>query len=87
MELSADFMPTMILSACGPRGDGRGQLPQRHGGAGDRERGRRGQVEVTGAQDEYLRIVLDEAALQQYHLSISAVGSAIAAADFDMPGG
>lgn len=45
------------------------------------------QVEVTGAQDEYLRIVLDEAALQQYHLSISAVGSAIAAADFDMPVG
>ena len=45
------------------------------------------QVELSGAQDEYLRIVLDEAAMQQYGLSISTVGSAIAAADFDMPVG
>ena len=45
------------------------------------------QVELAGAQDEYLRIVLDEAAMQQYGLSISTVGSAIAAADFDMPVG
>ena len=87
MELSADFMPTMILSAVAPEGmDAASYLNdtvvpviESVGGVA--------QVEVTGAQDEYLRIVLDEAALQQYHLSISAVGSAIAAADFDMPVG
>lgn len=45
------------------------------------------QVELSGAQEEYLRIVLDEAKLNQYGLTISAVGSAIAAADFDMPVG
>ena len=44
-------------------------------------------VELSGARDEYLRIVLDEAAMRQYGLSISTVGSAIAAADFDMPVG
>lgn len=87
MELSADFMPTMILSAVAPEGmDAASYLNdtvvpviESLGGVA--------QVEVTGAQDEYLRIVLDEAALQQYRLSISAVGSAIAAADFDMPVG
>ena len=87
MELSADFMPTMILSAVAHEGmDAASYLNdtvvpviESVGGVA--------QVEVTGAQDEYLRIVLDEAALQQYHLSISAVGSAIAAADFDMPVG
>ena len=87
MELSADFMPTMILSAVAPDGmDAASYLNdtvvpviESVGGVA--------QVDVTGAQDEYLRIVLDEAALQQYRLSISAVGSAIAAADFDMPVG
>lgn len=42
MELSADFMPTMILSAVAPEGMDAAQLPQRHSGASDRELGRRG---------------------------------------------
>lgn len=44
-------------------------------------------VELSGAQDEYVRLVLDEAKLSQYGLSITAVASAIQAADFDMPVG
>ena len=42
-------------------------------------------VEVSGAREEYLRVVLQEDKLQQYGLTISSVGSAIAAADFNMP--
>lgn len=45
------------------------------------------QVEVSGTQDDYLRIVLDEKKLQQYNLSMAAVGSAIAGSDFDLPAG
>ena len=87
MELSADFMPTMILSAIAPEGtDVAGYLNDTVVPAIE-SIGGVAQVEVTGSQDEYLRIVLDEAALQQYGLSISTVGSAIAAADFDMPVG
>ncbi len=44
-------------------------------------------VDITGVEEEYVRIVLDEAKLQQYGLSISSVGAAIAGADFDMPVG
>lgn len=44
-------------------------------------------VDISGATDEYLRIVLNEAKLEQYGLSINSVASAIAAADFDMPVG
>lgn len=44
-------------------------------------------VDLSGTQDEYLRIVLDEAKLNQYGLSIASIGGAIAAADFDMPVG
>ena len=87
MELSADFMPTMILSAIAPEGtDVAGYLNDTVVPAIE-SIGGVAQVEVTGSQDEYLRIVLDEAALQQYGLSITTVGSAIAAADFDMPVG
>jgi len=45
------------------------------------------QAEVMGSQKNYIRIVLDEAALEQYGLSITDVGSAISVADFDMPVG
>lgn len=45
------------------------------------------QVEVMGSRNDYIRIVLDEAAMKQYGLSISDIGSAIATADFDMPVG
>lgn len=45
------------------------------------------QVSVTGSQEDYIRIVVDEAAMKQYGLSISGLGSAIAGADFDMPVG
>ncbi len=44
-------------------------------------------VDLSGTRDEYLRIVLDEAKLNQYGLSISSIGGVIAAADFDMPVG
>jgi len=44
-------------------------------------------AELSGTQDEYLRIVLDEAKMSQYGLAISSIGAAIAAADFDMPVG
>lgn len=45
------------------------------------------QVEVMGSRNNYIRIVLDEAAMKQYGLSITDIGSAIATADFDMPVG
>ena len=45
------------------------------------------QVEVMGSRNDYIRIVLDEAAMKQYGLSITDIGSAIATADFDMPVG
>lgn len=44
-------------------------------------------VELSGTRPEYLRLVLDEAMMAQYGLSISSVGAALAAADFDMPVG
>ena len=44
-------------------------------------------ADLSGTRDEYLRIVLDEARLNQYGLSIAAIGGAISAADFDMPVG
>lgn len=45
------------------------------------------QAETMGSQEDYIRVVVDEAALSQYGLSISSIGSAIATADFDMPVG
>ena len=87
MELSADFMPTMTLSATAPDGvDVSDYLNDTVAPALESINGV-AMVEVSGTQDEYLRVVLDEAAMQQYGLSISSIGSAIAAADFDMPVG
>ena len=87
MEISADALGTMIISATAPEGidvtdyleDDVVPALENIGGVA--------RVELSGARDEYLRIVLDEAAMRQYGLSISTVGSAIAAADFDMPVG
>ena len=87
MELSADMVSAMMISAVAPEGmdatsyfnDTVVPVLESIGGVA--------MVEVTGAQDEYVRIVLDEAAMRQYGLSISTVGAAIAAADFDMPVG
>ncbi len=87
MELSADFMATMTVSATAPEGidvaeylnDTVVPTLERISGVA--------MVEVSGTQDQYVRIVLDEAAMQQYGLSISTVGAAIASADFDMPVG
>ena len=87
MELSADMISTMMISAVAPEGmdvtsylnDTVVPVLESIGGVA--------MVDVTGAQDEYLRVVLDEAPMRQYGLSISTVGSAIAAADFDMPVG
>ena len=44
-------------------------------------------VDVTGVSEEYMRIVVDEAAMAQYGLSLSSIASAITAEDFDMPVG
>jgi len=87
MELSADFLPTMMISAIAPEGvDVAGYLndavvPE------VKSIGGVAMVEVSGAQEQYVRIVLDEAAMRQYGLSISSISAAIAAADFDMPVG
>lgn len=87
MEISMDSQATMSISATAAEGvDVQGYLtdtvtPILEGVSGV------ARVEVSGAQTEYLRIVLDEARLEQYGLTISDVGSAIAAADFDMPVG
>ncbi len=87
MELSADFMPSMSLSAVTPEGMDAADYLNDTVIPDLKNIGGVAMVEVVGAQDQYVRIVLDEAALRQYHLSISSVGAAIAAADFDMPVG
>ncbi len=87
MELSADFLATMTLSAIAPEDVdvatylGDTVVPELESISGV------AMVEVSGARDEYLRVVLDEAAMRQYGLAISTVGAAIATADFDMPAG
>ncbi len=87
MELSADALGTMMISATAPAGIDVADYLDSEVVPSLENIGGVARVELTGAQDEYLRIVLDEAALQQYGLSISTVGAAIAAADFDMPVG
>ena len=87
MELGADYMPTMMISAVAPEGVDTASylddsvVPVLESISGVAK------IDVSGVQDEYLRIVLDEAAMHQYGLGINAVGSAIASADFDMPAG
>ena len=87
MEISADALGTMMISATAPAGIDVTDYLDSDVVPALENIGGVAQVELSGAQDEYLRIVLDEAAMQQYGLSISTVGSAIAAADFDMPVG
>ncbi len=87
MELSADFMATMMVSAVAPQGTDVTSFLNDTVVPELESIGEVAMVEVSGTRDEYMRIVLDEAAMRQYGLSISAVGSAIAAADFDMPVG
>ncbi|WP_312072157.1 efflux RND transporter permease subunit [Anaerotignum propionicum] len=45
------------------------------------------QVNVTGTQDKYLKIILNEDKMEQYNLSITTVASYIASADFELPVG
>ena len=87
MELSADAIGTMMISATAPEGVSVADYLDDTVVPALENIGGVARVELTGAQDEYLRIVLDEAAMDQYGLTISSVGSAIAAADFDMPVG
>ena len=42
-------------------------------------------VEVTGGREHYIRVLLDESALNQYGLSMSQVAQSIAATDFTIP--
>lgn len=87
MELSADYMPTLTVSAVAPDGvDVTSYLNDVVVPAVESVEGV-ATVSVSGTREEYLRIVLDEAKLRQYYLSINAVGAAIAAVDFDMPVG
>lgn len=87
MELSADYMPTMMISAVAPEGvDAAAYLDKNVTPALDSITGV-AKIDVSGTRDEYLRIVLDEAAMRQYGLGINAIASAIASADFDMPAG
>ncbi len=87
MELNMDAMPTMIISATSDsNADIQGYMndtivPEIESLSGVAE------VELSGTGDEYVRLVLDEAKLQQYGLDISSIGSAISYADFDMPVG
>ena len=87
MEISADALGTMMISATAPEGVDVADYLEEEVVPALENIGGVARVELSGAQDKYLRIVLDEAALQQYGLSISTVGAAIAAADFDMPVG
>ena len=87
MEISADALGTMMISATAPAGIDVADYLDNEVVPALENIGGVARVELSGARDEYLRIVLDEAAMRQYGLSISTVGSAIAAADFDMPVG
>ena len=84
MEISMSSQATMTVSVSA-RGDGIQQflkddvVPALEGLNGV------ARVELSGAQDEYVRVVLNETKLKQYQLSIAAVAAAIQAADFDMP--
>lgn len=85
MEISLSSQTTMSVSASAPEGvDVQAYLDDTVTPALERISGV-ARIEISGARNEYLRLVLDEAALDQYGLSISEVGAAIAAADFDMP--
>ena len=87
MEISADTMGTMTISVTAPEGIDVADYLDEEVVPALESIGGVARVELSGVRDEYLRIVMDEAALQQYRLSISSVGAAIAAADFDMPVG
>ena len=87
MEISADALGTMMISATAPAGIDVADYLDNEVVPALENIGGVARAELSGARDEYLRIVLDEAAMRQYGLSISTVGSAIAAADFDMPVG
>ena len=87
MEISADALGTMMISATAPEGVDVADYLDSEVVPALENIGGVARVELSGAQDEYLRIVLDEAALRQYGLTISSVGASIAAADFDMPVG
>lgn len=45
------------------------------------------QVEVSGSREKYVRIVLNEAAMKQYGISMASIAGYIADADFDLPVG
>ena len=85
MQISADAMPTMTLSVSADSGVDIASVlddkikPDLQSISGV------AQVEVSGTQDDYFRVVLDEEKMEQYGLNISAVASAIGAADFEIP--
>ncbi|MCD8100925.1 MAG: efflux RND transporter permease subunit [Oscillospiraceae bacterium] len=85
MEISMDMIATMYISVSYAEGsDGHTILendlvPDLESTEGV------AQVTLMGDSEEYFRLVLDEAAMNQYGLTISSLVSAIAAADFDMP--
>ncbi len=44
-------------------------------------------VDISGGQEEYIRVMLDAQKLQQYHLSMQSVVSTLSGADFTYPAG
>ncbi|MBQ9632630.1 MAG: efflux RND transporter permease subunit [Lachnospiraceae bacterium] len=44
-------------------------------------------VDVTGGAEEYIRIILDEEAMDQYGLTVDTVSQSLAATDFTVPAG
>ncbi len=87
MEIKTDAMPNMVISAVAPEGVDVVQYLNDTVVPSLESMNEVAQVEVTGTQDDYVRIVIDETKLDQYGLSVSSIGSAIAAADFEMPVG
>lgn len=87
MELDMSAMPTLTASAVAEEGVDVSRYLNDEVVPALESLGGVARVEVSGTQDEYVRIVLNDEKLRQYGLSIQAVGGAIAAADFDLPVG
>jgi len=87
MEISMSTSATMSISATSPGGENVQEtlkntvVPQLESLPGVAK------VDLSGSNEEYLRVVLDETKMDQYGLSVATIGTAISAADFDMPVG
>ena len=85
MQISADALSTMTLSVSADSGVDLASLLDDEVVPDIQSINGIAQVKVTGTQDDYFRVVLDEEKMQQYGLNISSIASAIGAADFEIP--